>query len=193
MIKSEEKIIRSPGGTRKFGAGRAAFYPVMEKKLHKEFLELRNQGLKVKQWWFRTRSKQLCDEIYPERKFKFKNSWFVGFKRPFGVSYRAQTNVHQTSGNDKRQLISEFHKLVRKQALYKGPGKQSEGEIGQFKLSDICNIDQSPLPFAFLAGKTYANKGDETIWVRGAGSGLEKRQCTLQVMLFNTYHQYFTC
>ena len=58
-------------------------------------------------------------------------------------------------------------------------GEQSE-EIGRYALSDIHNLDQSPLPFAFLEGKTYTHKGQKDVWVRGPSSGLEKRQCTLQ-------------
>lgn len=41
MINSETKIKGSPGGARKFGSGRGAFFPEMEKKLHKESNEIR--------------------------------------------------------------------------------------------------------------------------------------------------------
>ena len=33
-------------------------------------------------------------------------------------------------------------------------------------------------------GETYSDTGDKTVRVRGASSGLEKRQCTVQVTLF---------
>ena len=35
--------------------------------------------------------------------------------------------------------------------------------IGRIKLLEICNMDQSPLPFEFLKGRTYAKKGEKTI------------------------------
>ena len=45
-------------------------------------------------------------------------------------------------------------------------------------------MDQTPLQFCFSKGPTYADRGDKTVWVRGAASGLEKRQCTVQLTIF---------
>jgi hypothetical protein len=42
-------------------------------------------------------------------------------------------------------------------------------------------MDQSPLAFEFLKGKTYAKRGERTILLKGAKSGWDKRQCTLQI------------
>ena len=44
-------------------------------------------------------------------------------------------------------------------------------------------MDQTPLPFSFTNGGTYADTGDKTVWVRGGALGLEKRQCTAQITL----------
>lgn len=38
--------------------------------------------------------------------------------------------------------------------------------------------------FCFSKGPTYADRGDKTVWVRGGASGLEKRQCTVQLTIF---------
>jgi len=56
--------------------------------------------------------------------------------------------------------------------------------IGRIKLSEICNMDQSPLPFEFLKGRTYAKKGEKTIRLKGGKSGHDKRMCTLQIAVF---------
>ena len=45
-------------------------------------------------------------------------------------------------------------------------------------------MDQTLLPFCFTDGSTYADTGNRTIWVRGGQSGLDKRQCTVQLTLF---------
>lgn len=45
-------------------------------------------------------------------------------------------------------------------------------------------MDQTPLPFCFTDGETYADTGDKTVWVRGGASGLDKRQCTAQLTVF---------
>ena len=56
--------------------------------------------------------------------------------------------------------------------------------IGRIKLLEICNMDQSPLPFEFLKGRTYAKKGEKTIRLKGGKSGHDKRIYTLQIAVF---------
>ena len=58
------------------------------------------------------------------------------------------------------------------------------GTVGKFQLHQVANVDQTPLPFCFTDGATYADTGDKTVWVRGGASGLDKRQCTVQITLF---------
>jgi hypothetical protein len=53
--------------------------------------------------------------------------------------------------------------------------------VGRFKLSYIANIDQTPLPFENLDGRTYNKKGEKTVWLKEHRSGWNKRQCTLQL------------
>ena len=43
----------------------------------------------------------------------------------------------------------------------------------------------TPLPFDLSSGKTYADKGSKTVWCRSVGgSGLDKRQATVQLTIF---------
>jgi hypothetical protein len=56
--------------------------------------------------------------------------------------------------------------------------------IGRIKLSEIYNIDQSPLLFKFLKGRTYAKKGEKTIRLKGGKSRHNKRIYTLQIAIF---------
>ena len=56
--------------------------------------------------------------------------------------------------------------------------------ISRFKLSEISNIDQTPIAFEFLSGKTYEFKGAKTVWVKEARSSWDKRQAILQVCVF---------
>ena len=57
-------------------------------------------------------------------------------------------------------------------------------EVGRYHLARICNMDQTPLPFELLSGQTYEPKGFKTVWVKGATSGWDKRQATLQLTVF---------
>ncbi len=45
-------------------------------------------------------------------------------------------------------------------------------------------MDQTPLPFTFTDGETYADTGERSVWVHGGQSGLDKRQCTVQLTTF---------
>lgn len=58
------------------------------------------------------------------------------------------------------------------------------GPLGKWTLKQVANVDQTPLPFTFTAGSTYADTGNKTVWVRGGASGLDKRQCTAQLTVF---------
>ena len=48
------------------------------------------------------------------------------------------------------------------------------GPLGQWTERNIANMDQTPLPFNFSGGDTYADTGEKSVWVRGGASGLEK-------------------
>ena len=45
-------------------------------------------------------------------------------------------------------------------------------------------MDQTPLPWEYLEGKTYEFKGSKTVWVRTQRSGWDKRQATIQLTIF---------
>ena len=45
------------------------------------------------------------------------------------------------------------------------------------------NVDQVPCPFVICQDQTYEVKGNNSVWISQPGSGLEKRQCTLQLCI----------
>ena len=56
--------------------------------------------------------------------------------------------------------------------------------IGRYQLSNISNMDQTPLPFEYLEGQTYNKIGKKTIWAQSSHSGWDKRQGTIQLTVF---------
>ena len=58
---------------------------------------------------------------------------------------------------------------------------------GRFRPEQRLNVDQVPLPFVIDRKTTYEvnvpkeHRRDHKVWISNPGSGLEKRQCTLQV------------
>ena len=179
-IGDEDGIKKSKKGSKHRQHVRPPMYPEMERQLYLEYKQLRKQGLKVKGYWFRIRAKQIIEATNPESSACFSNSWFDGFKQRHKISLRRAINVSQKPAEDKRGAIQGFHRNIRDVA---SKGDQT-GAVGKFELQQIANVDQTPLPFSFASGKTYADTGDKTVWVKGGASGLEKRQCTVQITLF---------
>ena len=162
---------------------RSSDYPDMEECLHKEFRELRRKGLKVKAWWFKSRAKKILESTDPNKaeSFKFSDGWFTRFKSRYKISLRRPTNTAQREPSEKEAAIQEFHRQIRQhQFPESGDGPQEE----KFQLHQLANVDQTPLPFAFTSGPTYETTNSPSVWVRGASSGLDKRQCTVQLTIF---------
>jgi hypothetical protein len=52
-----------------------------------------------------------------------------------------------------------------------------------FELSEIANMDQTPISFEFLDNRTYDTTGVKTVFVKQTGSGWDRRQATLQILV----------
>ena len=126
------------------------------------------------------RAKQLLEEMEAESQFCFSEGSFEGFKKRFHLSVRRTTNTSQKEPEDKRSVIQKFHSDIRRTA---NEG-QKMGPLGQWTAHNIANMDQTPLPFSFSDGETYADTGQRSVWVQGGPSGLEKRQCAVQLTIF---------
>ena len=179
-VRDEAKIKKSKKASKRVSFTRQCQFPEMEEELYREYKQLRRQGFKIKGYWFKERAKQLLKEMNPDSSFKFSDSWFDGFKSRHRISLRRATNVCQKPASDKRAAVQQFHQNIRRAAHEERPTRP----VGRFALQQIANVDQTPLPFTFASGGTYADSGDKTVWVRGGASGLDKRQCTAQITLF---------
>ena len=76
-------------------------------------------------------------------------------------------------------IIQSFHQFIRKVAEPRD--YEQHHDIGRFKLCNIANMDQTPMPFEVGTGATYNETGARTVWVKSLGSGLDKRQATVQL------------
>lgn len=159
----------------------------MEKKLFEDFKELSAKGVKVKEWWFRTRCKQIMAELHPGVEFKISNRWFDRFKAPrYEISLRRPTNAAQKQPESLRSSIQQFHRYLRRAATIKAKelATVQTGVVGPWEPRDIANMDQTPLQFCFNTKRArYAETGEKTIWTRTTGEGHNKRQCTVQLTL----------
>ena len=95
------------------------------------------------------------------------------FCRRSGVSLQRKTHAAQTDPKQLTPAITKFHsKLLRVRRR------------GVYQTKDIANMDQTPLPFVLDDGKTYADKRSSEVWCVSGFSGLDKRQCSMQLTIF---------
>ena len=119
-------------------------------------------------------------ELHPDVEFKFSPGWFDRFKVRNKISYQWSTNLVQKNPADMEDQIRSFHLEIRRIAA----STDSDEPLGKFQLLTIANFNQTPLPFTFNSGQSYNKTGEKTVWHRGAASGLDKRQCTVQLTIF---------
>ena len=163
---SQTSIAESPRCSRHCKHTRLCDNPRMETALYKEFWELRKKGLKVKGFWFKTRARQLLTKLDPEAaaKFQCSDDWFRRFKDRHSISLRRSTNTAQKPASDKREAVQQFHRTIRE--VSKVVGESDSHDVGRYKLSQVANMDQTPLPFCFSDGGTYIDKGEKTVGPR---------------------------
>ena len=104
----------------------------------------------------------------PENNFKFSSGWFDRFKARNNISLHRSTNTAQKPATDKLSLIRQFHTTIRREA--KPSDEAPSFDVGRFKLHQIANMDQTPLPFTFASGETYDQTGKKCVWVCGGAS-----------------------
>ena len=84
-----------------------------------------------------------------------------------------KTHAAQTDPKQLAPAITKFHsKLLR---VHKR---------GAYQTKDIANMDQTPLQSVLDDRKTYAAKGSSEVWCVPGSSGLDMRQCSVQLTIF---------
>ena len=97
------------------------------------------------------------------RKLTFRALALLQIECRKNVSLCRRTHAAQHAPRSLRGALCKFHaNLFRVRRR------------GKFELSDIANMDQTPLPFVLDEGNTYNNKGEKEIWCATAPSGLDK-------------------
>ena len=163
-------------------------YPRATKLLVAEFKLRRAQGSKISKLWMRSKMKKKIEMCYGKEaadKFKASDNWFQRFKRRNNISLRRRTNKKQHSAHAAREKILEFHRNLRKAVKSKRRRSNAvpDRKYGQWMPKQRFNVDQVPLPFVVEQDRTYDFSGSKQIWVSQPGSGLDKRQATLQLCI----------
>ena len=110
----------------------------------------------------------------------FSAGWFSGFLKRKHLSLHISTKRAQVVPADyKDKIISQLQFNRHAQARF------------DFKLSEIANIDQTPIAFKFLNSRTYNTKGIKTIFIKQTSLGQDQQQTTLQILVYtNSIQRY---
>jgi len=193
--KKEEREGKFQGLTleqyRVAGGRRRRKWEVLERALYERFRYRRASGGIVRRGWFRRVSKERFLQPYPEEahaSFRFSNGWFRRFLSFHHVSLRFITNTASKLPSDFSDAILNWMRFNRQNSQLRPRNGREPGDIpaaiGQYALANIVNMDQTPLPFEYLEGRTYNQKGEKTIWAQSSQSGWDKRQATIQLTVF---------
>ena len=181
--KDIDKIRSLYKGSRKGKLSHPAQYPVLEDRLHALILEKRRLGRSVGEKWIRRHARLEYERLWPERvtivkKRKvfagigFSNGWFSGFLKRKRLSLRQGTKRAQAVPGDYKDKITSWLQFNRRAQAR-----------SNFELSEIANMDQTPIAFEFLNGRIYDTRGIRTVFIKQTGSGWDRRQATLQILV----------
>ena len=157
----------------------------LEKQLRAAFEERRKLGRVVRRKWFERTSKRLFTEIYPFStiEFCFSDGWFSRFLHRNDIALRIITNQAQETPAHHCEMIMNFLCFNRRNSQLRD-SKDAVYAVGRYLTSNIVNMDQTPLPWEYLEGRTYEMKGNKTVWAKSQKSGWGKRQATMQFTIF---------
>jgi hypothetical protein len=130
--------------------------------------------------------------------FKASAGWFKRFMKRHHLSWRRRNNIKNKSVaelvpswlahiNKLRKLRTQNPDDMDPDAGLLGALDALEKNLGsvygKYGLLRTFSLDQVPLPFASDDPITLEYIGTRRVWIKQLGSGLEKRQCTLQLCI----------
>ena len=169
--KDVDKIRSLHKGCRKGELSHPAQFPKLEDRLHALILEKRRLGRSVREKWIRRHARLEYERLWPEsvtivekRKvftgIGFLNGWFSGFLKRKCLSLRQGTKRAQAVPGDYKDKITSWLQFNRRAQAR-----------SNFELSEIANMDQTPIAFEFLDKRTYDTTGVRTVFLKQTGSG----------------------
>lgn len=148
--------------TKKAARGGMAMFPALEEKLAEWIIESRQSGLIVTRTKIRIRALNMSkDSAFQSLKpvdFVASSGWCNRFMNRHALCLRTRTKLAQKLPKDLEEKIGSFQKFVihlRKQY--------------DFELSQIGNMDETPVCFDIPSNRTVEQKGVKTVFIKTTG------------------------
>jgi hypothetical protein len=149
----------------KAGAGRPLTYPEsMDAELAEWVLHQRDLQRPVSILMLKAKAKAIVSSKYPA--FRASKGWAEKFMRRHSLSLRAKTSVSQKLPADLEAKLERFLKQV-----------QVQRKAIDYSPDRIINMDETPMFFDLIPGKTLSATGKKQILVRGTSGS--KRHFTV--------------
>lgn len=186
----EEAIVSGRKGERTNRSGvRICRWPELESELYSKYRQRREECKAVRRGWLKREASRAFTICYPERdstEFRFSDGWLAGFLSRHSITLRFSTNKSQRIPEDYLHQILSWLQFNRRNSQVRFGTSDEERVVGRYLLDSICNLDETPLPFEYLDGQTYADKGSRSVQVKASNSGWDKRQATLLLTVFGS-------
>jgi len=187
---SQNQIVSGRKGERRNrSAVKSCHWPELESNLYDKYHKRRDDRKAVRRGWLRREAYKVFANCYPEKdpfEFPFSNGWLASFLSRHLITLRFTTNKSQRIPEDYLQAILSWLLFNRRNSQVRSGTGDEEKVVGRYLPDSICNVDETPLPFEYLDGQTYADKGSHSVQVKASHSGWDKRQATLLLGIFGS-------
>lgn len=181
-LREQEKILSSKKGSRMVKNYWLPYWPEMEIKLFELFKGRRLENKLIGHTWILNNATKIYKQLYPEYplSFTFSRGWLQGWLRRYGLAWRSITRQATKLPADYERYILNFLRYMRRICLI----KDSDGSQIRFPPEMVVNMDETPIPFEYLDGRTYTFKGEKTVNGKTDRNSWTKRQATLILYIF---------
>ena len=159
-------------------------------KLYEKVSSYRKKGLKVSHKWIHVQAQKLNKDINGDSVKPIGRHIVSRFVSHYNIKIRRKQRSRPKPKQDYTQRIMQFHSTLREALIKTSPDDPNfDPKWGMYPPAKRINVDQSPLPFVVDRGTTYEldvpkeNRAEHKVWISQPGSGLDKRQCTLQIAI----------
>ncbi|KAM4056555.1 SAP domain-containing protein [Hirsutella rhossiliensis] len=152
-------------------------WPELEEELVKRFIAARANKSIVTVSWFKRQARSIFKSLNPavDNIFTFSNGWWGLFRR-------------RHAPEEYIEIVNSFLRYIRRVSRRHKPQVALDAILNsptrRFGKHRILNLDETPIPFEYLDGYTYEQRGARTIDGKSDRSGWNKRQATLILYIF---------
>ena len=123
-----------------------------------------------------------------EKLFVFSSGWFTSFQKQYRISRRRVTKKATKLPEEYLSFVNKFLRFIKRVSQLPDNMKEPfsptienliKSPKRRFPISNILNLDETPIPFEFNSGYTYVEQGARSVLAKSDRSGWDKRQATL--------------